>query len=114
MLDCGEGDLVTTMGTRSFAREEPLSVLMTAYQDLLQGKLGVTIPMKVIRNKKNTGHDVELTLVVDCKFWISIVRKVKIRKNTFFEEGSYSHMFLRRVVILCTRSRGGCWLGMRH
>jgi len=47
-----EGDLVTAMGTRSFAREESLSVLMTAYQDLLQGKLGVTIPMKVIRNKK--------------------------------------------------------------
>jgi len=47
-----EGDLITAIGTRSFAREEPLSVLMTGFQDLLQGKLGVTIPMKVLRNNK--------------------------------------------------------------
>ena len=47
-----EGDLVTAIGTRSFAREEPVSVLMAGFQDLLQGKLGVSIPMKVQRNNK--------------------------------------------------------------
>ena len=47
-----ESDLVIAYGTRSFAREEPLSVLMAGFQDLLQGKLGVTIPMKVLRNNK--------------------------------------------------------------
>jgi hypothetical protein len=47
-----EGDVIMAMGTRTFAREEPLSVLMAGFQDLLQGKLGVSIPMKVIRGGK--------------------------------------------------------------
>jgi len=55
-----EGDLILTMGTRKFAREEPLSVLMAGFQDLLQGKLGVNIPMKVLRNKQ----PIELTLAL--------------------------------------------------
>ena len=55
-----EGDLVTAIGTRSFAREEPLSALMAGFQDLLQGKLGVTIPMKVHRNNKSLDMTLDL------------------------------------------------------
>jgi len=53
-----EGDLVLTINGRKFAREEPLATLMAAYQDLLQGKMGVQIPMTVLRNKQT----VEMTL----------------------------------------------------
>jgi hypothetical protein len=47
-----EGDLVIEMSGRRFAREEPLTKLMAAYQDLLQGKLGTTIPIKLLRDKQ--------------------------------------------------------------
>lgn len=47
-----EGDLIVEMSSRKFAREEPLAALMASYQDLLQGKLGVAIPLKLLRNKQ--------------------------------------------------------------
>ena len=53
-----EGDIILSMGTRTFAREEPLSVLMAGFQDLLQGKLGVSIPMKISR----AGKPMDMTL----------------------------------------------------
>jgi hypothetical protein len=47
-----EGDLITEFGGRPFAREEPLQKLMAVFQDLLQGKLGVSLPIKVLRDKQ--------------------------------------------------------------
>lgn len=56
-----EGDLVLEMSGRTFAREEPLQKLMATYQDMLQGKLGVSIPMKVLRSKQT------LTMTLDLR-----------------------------------------------
>ena len=47
-----EGDLVLVFGERQLLREEPLNVLMGEYQKMLQGKLGLQIPMKVLRDGK--------------------------------------------------------------
>ena len=53
-----EGDLIVQMGARKFAREEPLANLMADFQGLLQGKMGVAIPLKVLRGKQ----PIEVTL----------------------------------------------------
>ena len=47
-----EGDLILEFGHRGFARKEPLSALMAVFQNLLQGKLGVSIAIKILRAKK--------------------------------------------------------------
>ena len=55
-----EGDLLLDMAGRTFAREEPLAKLMAGFQDLLQGKLGVSIPLKVVRNKQTLNMTLNL------------------------------------------------------
>ena len=57
-----EGDLIIQMGARKFAREEPLANLMAAYQDMLQGKMGVDIPLKLLRNKQSINAALKLRL----------------------------------------------------
>ena len=55
-----EGDLITEIAGRPFAREEPLQKLMASFQDMLQGKMGVSIPMKVLRNKQTLSMTLDL------------------------------------------------------
>jgi hypothetical protein len=47
-----EGDFVIAMNDRPFARDVPLAILMGEFLGLLQGKMGVNIPVKLLRNKQ--------------------------------------------------------------
>lgn len=55
-----EGDLILAVGNTHFRREDSLPALMAMHQDILMGKMGSVIPVKVQRNKKT----VELTLTL--------------------------------------------------
>lgn len=55
-----EGDLILQVGTMGFHREDTIAALMSMQMSLLQGKMGTTIPIKIVRNKQRMALTLKL------------------------------------------------------
>jgi hypothetical protein len=47
-----EGDLIVEFAGRQFRRDDTYEALMAAYRQILEGKSGYKLPVKILRNKK--------------------------------------------------------------
>ena len=49
-----EGDLIVEMAKRRFRRDDTIAALMAMHRQVLEGKFGYSLPLKIIRNKKQS------------------------------------------------------------
>ena len=54
------GDFIYELANMRFQRDDSIAKLMTAYREVLEGKHGNSLPVKVIRDKK----PLELTILL--------------------------------------------------
>jgi C-terminal processing protease CtpA/Prc len=45
------GDFIVEMANQQFRRDETLAALMAMHREVLEGKRGFTLPLKVVRGK---------------------------------------------------------------
>jgi S1-C subfamily serine protease len=49
-----EGDLIVELAKRRFRRSDTLAALMAAHREVLEGKMGNSLPVTIIRDKKQS------------------------------------------------------------